>query len=156
MQCSFNALIRKLEHIHPLTSDEMDALKKSCVRTVRFSANRDLFGKVSNRRIVIFFWMDLFIVTQCLKMVGARYFLFMCLVTFMTLCTSYCLKLITTSPPSPRGTVALVSHQAIIELTEQFPRIARALWKETLIEAAMFREWIASLAAKVPMGGLPI
>jgi hypothetical protein len=87
---------------------------------------------------------------------GARYFLFMCLVTLMTLCTSYCLKLITTSPPSPRGTVALVSHQAIIELTEQFPRIARALWKETLIEAAMFREWIASLAAKVPMGGLPI
>jgi hypothetical protein len=33
-------------------------------------------------------------------------------------------------------TVALMPHKAVIEMAEDFPRIGRALWKETLIDAA--------------------
>ena len=48
--------------------------------------------------------------------------------------------------------VALVSHHEIETLVERFPRIARALWKETLIEAAIFREWITNLGRRTAYG----
>jgi CRP-like cAMP-binding protein len=44
--------------------------------------------------------------------------------------------------------VAVISHSKILELTENFPRIARAIWKETLVNAAIFRQWIASVGRR--------
>jgi CRP-like cAMP-binding protein len=152
MQCSFNALIRKLEHIHPLTSEEMDALKKSCVRTVRFSANRDLVrqGEQPEDCHIL---LDGFVYRYTVFEDGRRQILSFHVPgdiydTLHFLLPEADHNIATLTP----GTVALVSHQAIIELTEQFPRIARALWKETLIEAAMFREWIASLGRRSAYG----
>lgn len=40
--------------------------------------------------------------------------------------------------------IGYISHAALRELTESFPRIARALWKETLMDAAIFRQWLTS------------
>jgi CRP-like cAMP-binding protein len=37
--------------------------------------------------------------------------------------------------------VGFIQHESLHELCDQHPRIARALWRETLIDASMFREW---------------
>jgi CRP-like cAMP-binding protein len=40
--------------------------------------------------------------------------------------------------------IGIITHVTMREITEKFPRITRALWKETLVEAAVFRQWLTS------------
>ncbi|MGE4058545.1 MAG: Crp/Fnr family transcriptional regulator [Sphingomonadales bacterium] len=46
------------------------------------------------------------------------------------------------------ATIGVVTHAAMREITERFPRITRALWKETLAEAAIFRQWLVSVGRR--------
>ena len=34
------------------------------------------------------------------------------------------------------------------QITEEHPRFARALWKGTLVDAVIFREWIANVTRR--------
>lgn len=42
--------------------------------------------------------------------------------------------------------VAHIPHRAIVDIADRFPNIARAFWRESLVEASIAREWIVSLA----------
>jgi CRP-like cAMP-binding protein len=44
--------------------------------------------------------------------------------------------------------VALIPHEAIRKLTHEQPRLADALWRDTLVDAAIFREWIVNVGAR--------
>jgi CRP-like cAMP-binding protein len=44
--------------------------------------------------------------------------------------------------------VALVPKQAILALTESRPALARALWFDTLVEGAIFREWVVNVGRR--------
>jgi CRP-like cAMP-binding protein len=44
--------------------------------------------------------------------------------------------------------VAFVQHEAIRSLCSRFPRIAAAFWRETLIDAAIFREWMTNIGQR--------
>ena len=44
--------------------------------------------------------------------------------------------------------IAMIPHSAMYELIETRPRIAAAFWRETLIDAAIFREWIVNASAR--------
>ncbi|WP_245198770.1 Crp/Fnr family transcriptional regulator [Jiella mangrovi] len=41
--------------------------------------------------------------------------------------------------------IGFVPHEAVWELCKSRPRVAAALWRETLIDGAIFREWIVGL-----------
>ncbi len=41
-----------------------------------------------------------------------------------------------------------ISHETIRSLTRQRPNIADALWRETLVDAAVFREWIVNVGRR--------
>ncbi|HEY9218289.1 MAG TPA: Crp/Fnr family transcriptional regulator [Phenylobacterium sp.] len=43
---------------------------------------------------------------------------------------------------------AFIPHGPLNELTRAFPGIAAALWRETLIDAAIFREWLAGVGRR--------
>lgn len=47
-----------------------------------------------------------------------------------------------------RCTTAVVPHKSLLEITERHPRIARALWADMLVDAAVFREWLASIGRR--------
>src|ERR1044072_2261547 len=47
-----------------------------------------------------------------------------------------------------RSTVGFISHDALRTLTRERPRVAEALWRETLIDAAVFREWIVNVGRR--------
>src|SRR3954447_12783366 len=44
--------------------------------------------------------------------------------------------------------VGYIAHQALRTLTHEWPLIAEALWRETLIDAAVFREWIVNVGRR--------
>jgi CRP-like cAMP-binding protein len=46
------------------------------------------------------------------------------------------------------GKVAFVPHAALLALMEQHPRIAAALWRCTLIDASIFRQWMVGMGRK--------
>jgi CRP-like cAMP-binding protein len=45
-------------------------------------------------------------------------------------------------------TVALIPHQSLNNLNARYPRIANALWRDTIVDAAMFRLWMVGLGRK--------
>ena len=44
--------------------------------------------------------------------------------------------------------VALIARQDIIKLTLDRPAVGLAMWKETLVDASIFREWIANVGRR--------
>ena len=46
------------------------------------------------------------------------------------------------------STVGFVPHHAITELCLAYPRLAAALWRDTLADAAVFREWMVGLGRR--------
>ena len=44
--------------------------------------------------------------------------------------------------------VGFASHQSIRDLTHERPRVADALWRETLVDASVFREWIVNVGRR--------
>ena len=46
------------------------------------------------------------------------------------------------------ATVAVLPHAALSRVLDAYPRIARALWQETLVDAAIKREWVVNLGRR--------
>jgi CRP-like cAMP-binding protein len=44
--------------------------------------------------------------------------------------------------------VATIPTASVLALTELYPRVTRLLWRDTLIEAAVFREWMLSIGRR--------
>jgi CRP-like cAMP-binding protein len=44
--------------------------------------------------------------------------------------------------------LAFVDHKAVLNLIDQRPAVARALWRESIVDAAIFREWIVNLGTR--------
>ena len=40
----------------------------------------------------------------------------------------------------------------ITQLTEQYPRIARAFWWDTLVDGSLFRQWMVGLGRRTALG----
>ena len=47
-----------------------------------------------------------------------------------------------------RCKIALVPHEALRQITEQHPHLTRLLWLNTLIDAAIHREWIVAMGRR--------
>lgn len=45
-------------------------------------------------------------------------------------------------------TLGFIAHDALRDMNRQRPRLAEALWRDTLIDAAMFREWIFNIGQR--------
>jgi CRP-like cAMP-binding protein len=47
-----------------------------------------------------------------------------------------------------RGEVALIPREAIQKLAFKNPKLGLAMWKDTLVDASVFREWIANIGRR--------
>jgi CRP-like cAMP-binding protein len=50
-----------------------------------------------------------------------------------------------------RATVGIISHADLFTLFDARPQIGRAIWRETLIDAAMFRQTVVNNSARAPL-----
>ena len=46
------------------------------------------------------------------------------------------------------GQLALIPREAIVQLTLERPKIGHAMWIDTLVDASIFREWIANVGRR--------
>jgi CRP-like cAMP-binding protein len=46
------------------------------------------------------------------------------------------------------GTVALIPREAVVRLTLERPKVGHAMWIDTLVDASIFREWIANVGRR--------
>jgi CRP-like cAMP-binding protein len=53
-----------------------------------------------------------------------------------------------------QATVAFIPHEAMRNLTARFPNIAAVLWRDTLVDAAIFRAWMISMGRRSAYGHL--
>jgi CRP-like cAMP-binding protein len=44
--------------------------------------------------------------------------------------------------------VGFITHEALRDLCVRYPRITAAFWRETLIDAAIFREWVMNVGQR--------
>jgi CRP-like cAMP-binding protein len=45
-------------------------------------------------------------------------------------------------------TVGTIPHHRLKEVTEQYPNLTRALWRDTMMESAIFREWLIGVGRR--------
>jgi CRP-like cAMP-binding protein len=143
-----NPLIRKFEHLYPLTSEEQRALENAFSRIVELGADEDIVceddkpaecnalleGMVIRYKILEDGKRQIFSFHTPGDIYDAQSFLLDTMdhsVATLTPCRA-----------------AVISHDTMRRLTEDYPRIGRAIWKETLIDAAIFREWMASIGRR--------
>ena len=50
--------------------------------------------------------------------------------------------------------VGYIEHDALLDLCARFPRIANALWRETLTDAAIFKEWVLNVGRRDAHAGV--
>jgi CRP-like cAMP-binding protein len=46
------------------------------------------------------------------------------------------------------ATVGFIQHEALREVCHSYPRLADAFWRETLIDASIFREWVMNVGRR--------
>jgi CRP-like cAMP-binding protein len=44
--------------------------------------------------------------------------------------------------------VGFIRHEELLAVCEKYPRLAAAFWRETLIDAAIFREWVVNVGRR--------
>jgi len=44
--------------------------------------------------------------------------------------------------------VAPIAHATLLDWTERYPRLGRLLWQDTLVDAAVFREWVVNVGRR--------
>jgi CRP-like cAMP-binding protein len=47
-----------------------------------------------------------------------------------------------------QSTVAFIQHDSVRDLARSFPHVANILWRDTLIDAAIFREWMVGMGRR--------
>ena len=143
-----NPLIRKLDHLYPLTAEEAAVLQSACSRVLQFGADEDIVREGDRPKecnVLLEGWTCRYKVLEDGKrqifsfhipgdIYDAQSFL------LDTMDHSVC----TLTPCK----VAVVTHATMAQITEAYPRIARAIWKDTLVDAAIFREWMASIGRR--------
>ena len=51
-------------------------------------------------------------------------------------------------------TLGLISHSSLREITRRRPNIAEILWRDSLVDAALFREWIVNVGQRPALNRL--
>jgi CRP-like cAMP-binding protein len=141
-------LIRKLESIFPLTDDERHALKTLPMQIVTLKENQDIVrqGDRPSRSCLI---LSGFTCTYKMTGDGKRQIHNFHIPGDIPDLQSLHLEVLdnslgTLTPCS----VGFITHEALNKLFESHYRIARAFWRETLIDGAIFREWMTSIGQR--------
>ncbi|MHC2019935.1 Crp/Fnr family transcriptional regulator [Methylobacterium sp. CM6247] len=141
-------LIRKLETTMTLTDDERDAILRLPVYRMSLSAHTDIIrdGEVSKQCCVILTgWAFRYKILKS----GKRQVLSFHIPGEIPDLHSMHLPKMDHSLSALRGcTAGFIPHEALLNLTTQFSQVAGALWRDTLIDASIFREWMTNIGQR--------
>ena len=144
-----NVLIRKLRSISPLTDDE-----KQCLATLPFStrsvgADQDIVRE-GDRPSECCLVVEGFLCRYKLTNKGKRQIFSFHLPGDIPDLQSLHLKVmdhsLMTLTPSQ---LAFIPHDSLTRVMHRCPRVADLLWRDTLIDAAVFREWMMGMGRRL-------
>jgi CRP-like cAMP-binding protein len=144
----YNPMIRKIESIFTLTDDERQALESLPMQMAAIKANQDIvrMGDAPSRSCLM---LSGFACTYKISVKGRRQIVSFAIAGDIPDLQSLHLKVLdnSVSTISPCS-VGFVTHGDLHGLCTRYPRIAAALWRHTLIEASIFREWVMNVGQR--------
>jgi CRP-like cAMP-binding protein len=143
-----NPMIRKIESICTLNDDERRALQNLPMQVMAIKADQDIVreGDRPSRSCLI---LSGFACTYKVTAQGKRQIVSFNLPGDVPDLQSLHLKVLdnSVSTISPCS-VGFIAHEALRDVCNRYPRIAAAFWRETLIDAAIFREWVMNVGRR--------
>jgi CRP-like cAMP-binding protein len=144
----YNPMIRKLESVLTLTDDERQALENLPMQVSVIKNDQDLVreGDRPSRSCLI---LSGFTATYKVTKEGKRQIVNFGVAGDIPDLQSLHLKTLDVSI----GTLAtcrmgFIQHEDLHDLCTRYPRITAAFWRETLIEGAIFREWVTNIGRR--------
>ncbi len=144
----YNPLIRKLDSIFTLTDDERQALLNLPMQVVVIKEGQDIVraGDSPSRSCLL---LSGFACVYKLTGDGKRQIASFSIAGDIPDLQSLHLDVLDNS----LGTltpcrVGFITHEALRDICVRYPRITAAFWRETLIDAAIFREWVMNVGQR--------
>jgi len=143
-----NPLIRKIESVFTLSDDERQALKNLPMQLAVLKDHQDLVreGDRPSRSCLI---LSGFTATYKITAGGKRQIVAFGIPGDTPDLQSLHLKVLDISvgtlTPCRMG---FITHEDLHDICTLYPRIAAAFWRETLIEGAIFREWVTNVGRR--------
>ncbi len=141
-------LIRKLESAVALTEEERHALRDLPMTVRQYGADQDIVRE-GTRQIECCLILDGFACRYKLLSDGRRQILSFHVPGDVPDLHSLFIRLMDHSLGTIASTrAAFVAHERVFALMQAYPGILAALWHDTLVDAAIFREWIVGLGRR--------
>jgi CRP-like cAMP-binding protein len=141
-------LIRKLGSIFSLSDDERQALENLPVQVTDVGENQDVVRE-GDRPSRSFLVMDGFACSYKMTGDGKRQIMAFYIAGDTPDLQSLHLRVldhyVATITPCKLG---FIQHEALEAVCDRYPRIGKALWRDTLIDAAIFREWMTGIGRR--------
>jgi CRP-like cAMP-binding protein len=154
MQTVASPLIRKLEIIASPTEAERQALATLPLQIREFGAREDIVRE-GDRPSAVCLLLEGFVCRYTILPSGRRQIMALHIPGDIPDLHSLFIEEMDHSLGALAPTrVAVIPHDAMSALIDNNPRIAHMLWRDTLIDAAIFRKWIASLGRRSAYGHL--
>ena len=147
-----NVLIRKLDSIFPLTDDERQALQNLPMQVVVIKEGQDIVraGDQPSRSCLL---LSGFACVYKLTGNGKRQIVGFSIPGDIPDLQSLHLEVLDNSVSTlTTCRVGFITHEALRDICMRYPRITSAFWRETLIDAAVFREWVTNVGQREAYG----
>jgi CRP-like cAMP-binding protein len=143
-----NPLIRKLDSIFTLSDEERGALVSLPIQVADLRADQDIVRE-QDRPSRCCVMLDGFTCSYKVTVEGKRQILAFHIAGDIPDLQSLHLRVLDNSLGTiTPSRVGFIQHEPLRHLCERHPRITAALWRGTLIEAAVFREWMTSIGRR--------
>ena len=141
-------MIRKLERIFPLSDEERDALASLPMQVVTFRPDQDIV-RIGDRPTQSCMVLQGFTCVYKLTAEGKRQIVAFHVPGDMPDLQSLHLKVLDNSVATVSPcTLGFIPHEALQGICNRHPRITAALWRETLVDASIFREWMTGIGRR--------
>jgi CRP-like cAMP-binding protein len=143
-----NPLIRKIESIFTLSDDERQALENLPMQVAVIKNDQDIVreGDRPSRSCLI---LSGFTATYKITIGGKRQIVAFGIPGDIPDLQSIHLKTLDISIGTiTQCRIGFITHEDLHGLCARYPRIAVAFWRETLIEGAIFREWVTNVGCR--------
>jgi CRP-like cAMP-binding protein len=147
-QARYNPLLRKLDSIATLTDEDRQAILDLPVTVKAFEADADIV-RDGDRPSDCCLVLTGFVCRYKITLEGRRQIMGFYIPGDIPDLQSLHLQTMDHSVGTlVRSSVALIPHQSLREMWRRHPNLGEALWRDTLIDAAMFREWLIGIGRR--------
>ncbi len=141
-------MIRKLESIFRLSAEEKQALQTLPIQVQVLGADKDIvcIGDSPSQCCLL---VEGYVSVYKLTAAGKRQIMAFHVPGDMPDLQSLHLQVLDNSLATATPcTVGFIQHDDLRRVCERYPRITSALWRETLVDASIFREWVLNVGRR--------